>query len=82
MARSEAQTANIILLGGGAVGTIKVAALNIETGKLDAVTAVLTSGYRIGSVDHGKLPGWRPTKGPRVRGGDSGDSSWTQISCG
>lgn len=69
MAHSEAQTANILLLGGGAVGTI--AALNIECGKLGAVTAVLRSnfqavrdhGYRIESVDHGKLTGWRPTKG-------------------
>lgn len=68
MAHSEAQTANILLLGGGAVGTI--AALNIESGKLGAVTAVLRSnfqavqdhGYRIESVDHGKLTGWRPTK--------------------
>lgn len=69
MAHSEAQTASILLLGGGAVGSI--AALNIESGKLGAVTAVLRSnfqavrdhGYRIESVDHGKLTGWRPTKG-------------------
>lgn len=69
MANSEAQTANVLLLGGGAVGTI--AALNIESGKLGAVTAVLRSnfqavrdyGYRIESVDHGKVTGWRPNKG-------------------
>jgi len=61
--------ANILLLGGGAVGTI--AALNIETGGLGSVTAVLRSnfkvveeeGYTIESVDHGKLKGWRPTRG-------------------
>ena len=60
--------ANVLLLGGGAVGSI--AALNVETGGMGAVTAVLRSnfkvvnekGYTIESVDHGKLTGWRPTK--------------------
>jgi len=61
--------ANILLIGGGAVGAI--AALNIEAGGLGSVTAVLRSnfsivkeeGYIIESVDHGKISGWRPTKG-------------------
>lgn len=60
--------ANILLIGGGAVGTI--AAVNIESGGLGAVTAVLRSnyavvkerGYTISSVDHGQLESWRPTK--------------------
>lgn len=63
--------ANVLLVGGGAVGAI--AALNIEVGGLGEVTAVLRSnfnavqenGYVIESVDHGKLIGWRPTKGMR-----------------
>ncbi|KAL3418900.1 hypothetical protein PVAG01_09121 [Phlyctema vagabunda] len=63
-----ATKANVLLVGGGAVGAI--AALNIEAGGLGAVTAVLRSnfqavsekGYNIESVDHGKLPSWRPTK--------------------
>jgi len=61
--------ANILLVGGGAVGAI--AAVNLEVGGLAAVTAVLRSnfqavtehGYNIESVDHGKLPGWRPSIG-------------------
>jgi ketopantoate reductase len=61
--------ANVLVLGGGAVGA--VAALNLEVGGLAEVTAVLRSnfkaveenGYIIESVDHGKLTGWRPTKG-------------------
>jgi ketopantoate reductase len=60
---------NVLVLGGGAVGAI--AALNLEVGGLADVTAVLrsnfkaveTDGYIIESVDHGKLSGWRPTKG-------------------
>ena len=60
---------NILLVGGGAVGAI--AAMNIESGGLGAVTAVLRSnyqvvaesGYKIDSCDHGNLTGWRPTKG-------------------
>ncbi|KAL4799304.1 6-phosphogluconate dehydrogenase [Aspergillus venezuelensis] len=60
--------ANILLFGGGAVGTI--AALNIESGGLGEVTAVLRSnytvvkdeGYRIDSIDHGKIDAWRPLK--------------------
>jgi len=65
--------ANILLLGGGAVGAI--AALNIETGGLGIVTAVLRSnfkvveedGYIIESVDHGNFKGWRPTKGTNAK---------------
>jgi ketopantoate reductase len=59
--------ANVLLVGGGAVGSI--AAVNIEAGGLGAVTLVARSnyihinrlGYEIESVDHGKLQGWRPT---------------------
>lgn len=65
----EARKANILLVGGGAVGAI--AALNIQAGGLGEVSAVLRSnfqvvkerGYIIESVDHGKLSGWRPSKG-------------------
>ncbi|KAG4410802.1 hypothetical protein IFR04_016058, partial [Cadophora malorum] len=68
MTTTEVKKANVLLLGGGAVGTI--AALNIESGGLGSVTAVLRSnfkvvqdeGYVIESVDHGKLKGWRPTR--------------------
>lgn len=65
----SSKKANVLVLGGGAVGAI--AAVNLEMGGLAEVTAVLRSnfkavnanGYIIESVDHGKLPGWRPTKG-------------------
>jgi ketopantoate reductase len=65
----ETKKANVLLVGGGAVGAI--AALNIEEGGLGAVSAVLRSnfkvvkefGYTIESVDHGKIKGWRPSKG-------------------
>lgn len=68
MAEPTTPKATVLLLGGGAVGAI--AALNIEAGGLGAVTAVLRSnypavsqnGYNIESVDHGKLPSWKPTK--------------------
>lgn len=58
---------NILLVGGGAVGTI--ASLNLETGGKAAVTAVLRSnysvvkekGFTIRSCDHGLLSNWRPT---------------------
>ena len=68
---SSEKKANVLLLGGGAVGAI--AALNIEAGGLGSVTAVLRSnfkvveeeGYIIESVDHGNFKGWRPTKGVR-----------------
>ncbi|KAH7153597.1 6-phosphogluconate dehydrogenase [Dactylonectria macrodidyma] len=68
MASSTQNKANILLLGGGGVGTI--VSLNIESGGQGAVTAVLRSnfqvvndeGYKIHSVDHGKLTGWKPTK--------------------
>lgn len=64
--------ANVLILGGGAVGAI--AAVNLEVGGLAEVTAVLRSnfkavdknGYIIESVDHGKLAGWRPTKGMQL----------------
>ena len=64
---------NVLILGGGAVGAI--AAVNLEIGGLAEVTAVLRSnfkavkenGYIIESVDHGKLTGWRPTKGMEYR---------------
>lgn len=64
-----ATKSNILLVGAGAVGTI--AALSIETGGFGTVTAVLRSnyeavmksGFRIDSIDHGHLIGWRPTKG-------------------
>lgn len=66
---STEKKSSVLLIGGGAVGTI--AALNIEAGGLGSVTAVLRSnfkvvekeGYVIESVDHGNLRGWRPTKG-------------------
>ncbi|TVY87119.1 Uncharacterized protein LAWI1_G006326 [Lachnellula willkommii] len=65
---STEKKANVLLFGGGAVGAI--AALNIESGGLGSVTAVLRSnfkvveeeGYKIESVDHGNFKGWRPTK--------------------
>lgn len=58
--------ANVLLVGGGAVGSI--AAVNIEAGGLGAVTLVARSnyiyinqlGYVIESIHHGKLQGWRP----------------------
>lgn len=63
--------ANVLLIGGGAVGAI--VAINIEAGGLGAVTAVLRSnydvvnesGYNITSIDHGELRGWKPAKGGR-----------------
>jgi ketopantoate reductase len=69
MGSVETQKANVLLLGGGAVGAI--AALNIESSGLGAVTAILRSnfkvvneeGYTIESVDHGKFKSWKPTKG-------------------
>lgn len=68
MGSVETKKANVLLLGGGAVGAI--AALNIEVGGLGAVTVVCRSnfkvvseeGYIIESVDHGKMKGWKPTK--------------------
>jgi ketopantoate reductase len=64
-----ASKVNVLLVGSGGVGTI--AAVNLELGGLAKVTAVLRSnfeivrrkGFTITSVDHGKLSGWRPTKG-------------------
>jgi ketopantoate reductase len=65
--------ANVLLVGGGAIGTI--AAANIEAGGLGAVTLVARSnyaivndfGYTIESIDHGKLQRWRPTMGALIR---------------
>jgi glutamate dehydrogenase/leucine dehydrogenase len=67
--RMPLKKARVLILGGGAVGAI--AAVNLEVGGLAEVTAVLRSnfkavdekGYIIKSIDHGKLTGWRPTKG-------------------
>ena len=64
----DSKKANVLILGGGAVGAI--AAVNLEAGGLAEVTGVLRSnfkaveenGYTIDSVDHGKLAAWRPTK--------------------
>jgi predicted dinucleotide-utilizing enzyme len=71
-AQMSSSKANVLLVGGGAVGTI--AAVNIEAGGLGAVTIVARSnytqvndfGYIIESVDHGKLQGWRPTTGALI----------------
>lgn len=69
MGSTSPKKSNVLLLGGGAVGAI--AALNIEAGGLGVVTVVCRSnfevvereGYVIESVDHGKIEGWRPTRG-------------------
>jgi ketopantoate reductase len=61
--------ANVLLVGGGAVGSI--AAVNIEAGGLGSVTLVARPnyqqikdlGYEIESVDHGRLKTWRPSMG-------------------
>ena len=71
-AQMSSSKANVLLVGGGAVGTI--AAVNIEAGGLGAVTIVARSnynqvndyGYIIESVDQGKLQGWRPTTGALI----------------
>ena len=65
----EKKKANILLIRGGAVGTI--VALNIERGGLGKVNMILRSNfktiaekvYTIESVDHGKIEGWKPTQG-------------------
>lgn len=62
-----AAKARVLLVGAGGVGTI--AALNLESGGLAAVTAVLRSnfdvvskqGFNIKSCDHGHLEGWKPS---------------------
>ncbi|RDW70969.1 hypothetical protein BP6252_07532 [Coleophoma cylindrospora] len=59
---------NICLIGGGGVGTI--ASLVLEKSGRAKVTAVLRSnyeivtqkGFEIDSIDHGKLPSWRPSR--------------------
>ena len=61
--------ANVLLVGGGAAGSI--AAVNIEVGGLGSVTLVARSnyqqikdlGYEIESVDHGRLEAWMPSTG-------------------
>ncbi|EMT67212.1 hypothetical protein FOC4_g10000361 [Fusarium odoratissimum] len=58
---------NVLLIGGGSVGTI--AALNLEAGGLANVTLVLRSNYNvvndkgfdIESCDHGAIKGWKPS---------------------
>lgn len=63
------EKSQVLLFGSGGVGTI--AALNLETGGLASVTAVLRSnfdavsknGFDIKSCDHGALTGWRPSGG-------------------
>ncbi|RSL92503.1 hypothetical protein CEP52_013776 [Fusarium oligoseptatum] len=68
MASAGVDKANVLLIGGGGVGAI--VALNIETGGRGTVTSVLRSnfnivnqqGYTINSIDHGDIPGWKPTK--------------------
>ncbi|KAI9741264.1 MAG: hypothetical protein M1834_002980 [Cirrosporium novae-zelandiae] len=65
---TASKKANVLLFGGGAVGTI--GAVNLEAGGLAEVTIVLRSnfkavnenGYLIESCDHGDLKGWKPTK--------------------
>ncbi|KAF7196939.1 hypothetical protein HII31_01857 [Pseudocercospora fuligena] len=64
----EEPKVNVLLVGGGGVGTI--AALNLEAGGLAKVTMVLRSnyqhvkehGYSIESEDHGSISGWKPTE--------------------
>jgi ketopantoate reductase len=59
--------ANILLVGGGGVGTL--AAYNLEVGGLASVTFVLRSnydavsqnGFIITSLDHGLIQGWKPS---------------------
>ncbi|KAL6353764.1 hypothetical protein LRP88_12756 [Fusarium phalaenopsidis] len=68
MPPTGAGKANVLLIGGGGVGAI--VALNIEAGGQGTVTSVLRSnfnlvnqqGYIINSIDHGDIPGWKPTK--------------------
>ena len=63
------EKSSVLLFGAGGVGTI--AALNLETGGLARVTAVLRSnydkvineGFHIKSIDHGEIKGWRPSEG-------------------
>lgn len=60
---------NVLLVGGGGVGTI--AALNLELSGRTNVTVVLRSNYQrvvdfgfdITSVDHGTIKGWKPSRG-------------------
>ena len=60
--------ANVLLIGTGGIGTIS--ALNLQVGGKASVTAVLRSnfdhvkehGFRIRSVDHGLVEGFRPEK--------------------
>lgn len=61
--------AEVLLVGCGGVGAI--AALNLESGRRAAVTAVLRSnyskviseGFHIKSCDHGEINHWKPSKG-------------------
>ena len=64
--------ANVLVVGMGGIGVI--AALNLETGGQATVSAVVRSaydvvtsrGFKIDSVDHGKISGWRPHKGKLI----------------
>lgn len=68
-AMSNVVKKNVLLIGGGSVGTI--AALNLEAGGLANVTLVLRSNYNvvndkgfdIESCDHGAIKGWKPSIG-------------------
>ena len=68
--------ANVLLVGGSAVGSITT--VSIGKGGLGAVTLVARSnylqvndvGYDIESVDHGRLQGWRPTTGALIKSWD------------
>lgn len=62
---------NVLLVGSGAVGTMGAYAL--ESGSQATVTALLRSnfdvvskdGFKITSIDHGNIEGWKPSKGGR-----------------
>lgn len=64
---SVIKKANVLLVGGGGVGTM--AAYALEKGAKASVTLVLRSnfavvkdqGFQITSVDHGEAKNWRPT---------------------
>ncbi|KAF7515923.1 hypothetical protein G7054_g14367 [Neopestalotiopsis clavispora] len=63
----EFAKANVLLIGGGALGAM--AALSMETGSRAVVTAVLRSnfavvnerGYEFKTCDYGDIPNWKPT---------------------
>lgn len=73
--QAEEKQFNICLIGSGGVGT--VAALVLENSGKANVTAVLRSkyavvaekGWDVESIDHGKLTGWRPSRGQFQKAG-------------